>query len=228
MKKVLIAGASSGIGYAIAERLISAGDQVISVSRNQPDLEISAHLNYDVRSALPLPPVDGPVDGLVYCPGSITLKPFKSLKPQDFQADFEINFLGAVRFIQAYLPNLMASENPSIVLFSSVAAGTGMNYHTSISASKAAIEGFVRSLAAEMAPKLRVNAIAPSLVKTPMTVRLTDTDAKVSQSADRHPLKRIGAPEDIAGLALFLLSVDAAWISGQIMHIDGGLSSLKM
>lgn len=227
MKKVLIAGASSGIGHSIAEKLLAAGHEVISVSRNSPNLNVTEHLSYDMRTADKLPAVQGALDGLIYCPGSITLKPFKSLKVQDFLADFEINLLGAVKLIQAYLPNLQLSGTASIILFSSVAAGTGMNYHSSIAASKGAVEGLVKSLAAEFAPAIRVNAIAPSLVKTPMTVRLTDTDAKISQSAERHPLKRIGAPAEIASLAVYLLGDDASWISGQIMHIDGGMSSLK-
>lgn len=228
MKKVLIAGASSGIGFAIADKLIAGGNHVLSISRNRPDLNIAEHTTYDVRADEKPQVIEGPLDGLVYCPGSLNLKPFKSLKVQDFLADFEINLLGAVKLIQAYLPNLLLAENASIVLFSSVAAGTGMNYHSSIAASKGAIEGFAKSLAAEFAPKIRVNAIAPSLVKTQMTVRLTDNDVKVAQSAERHPLKRIGMPNDIASLAVYLLGDDASWISGQVLHIDGGMSSLKM
>lgn len=228
MKKVLIAGASSGIGQSICEQLISQGDQVISVSRNHPGSAVLQHISYDVRSDEKLPAFEGPLDGLVYCPGSLNLKPFKSLKLQDFSADFEINLLGAVKLIQHYLPNLMAAPNASIVLFSSVAAGLGMNYHCSIAASKGAIEGFAKALASELAPKIRINCIAPSLVKTPMTVRLTDTEAKVAQSSERHPLKKIGSAPEIASLAVYLLSQGSTWITGQVMHADGGMSTLKL
>jgi 3-oxoacyl-[acyl-carrier protein] reductase len=228
MKKIIIAGASSGIGYTLAQQLIAQNHSIISISRNKPDLGVAEHFTYDVLSADELPVIEGPIDGLVYCPGSINLRPFKALKQQDFQNDFNINVLGAIKIIQKYLPNLQASQNASIVLFSTVAVQTGMAFHTSVAAAKGAIEGLGRALAAELSPKVRVNVIAPSLVKTPLAGRLTDTEVKVEAAAERHPLKRIGEAGDIAALAAFLLSENAGWITGQVLHADGGMSSLKV
>ncbi len=228
MKRILIAGASSGIGAALAQELSAQSHEVISLSRTEPQIAVSQHIAYDVRNTELPSAIDGALDGLVYCPGSINLKPFKSLKAADFQNDFEINLLGAVKTIQAYLPNLSASNNASIVLFSTVAVQTGMPYHSSVAAAKGAIEGFARALAAELTPKIRVNVIAPSLVKTPLAARLTDNETKVATASERHPLKRIGEPEEIASLAAYLLSDNSKWMTGQILHIDGGLSSLKL
>ncbi len=228
MKRILIAGASSGIGAALAQELSAQSHEVISLSRNAPTVAVTQHITYDVKNTELPPAIDGALDGLVYCPGSINLKPFKSLKAADFQNDFEINLLGAVKTIQAYLPNLTASNNASIVLFSTVAVQTGMPYHSSVAAAKGAIEGFARALAAELAPKIRVNVIAPSLVKTPLAARLTDNETKITAASERHPLKRIGEPEEIAALAAYLLSDNSKWMTGQILHIDGGMSSLKL
>jgi 3-oxoacyl-[acyl-carrier protein] reductase len=228
MKRYLIAGASAGIGGALAQQLMSQQCQVVSVGRSQPGFAVSAHHAYDVTGADAPPIVEGPLDGLVYCPGSINLRPFKALKDQDFLNDFTINVLGAVKTIRHYLPNLTAAGNASIVLFSTVAVQTGMPFHASVAAAKGAVEGLARSLAAELAPKLRVNAIAPSLVATPLAARLTDTEAKVAAASERHPLKRIGQPAELAALAAFLLSDAAAWITGQVIHADGGLSALKV
>jgi NAD(P)-dependent dehydrogenase (short-subunit alcohol dehydrogenase family) len=228
MKKIIIAGASSGIGYALAQQLIAQNHTIVSISRNKPGLAVAEHFTYDVLSAEELPAMEGPIDGLVYCPGSINLRPFKALKQQDFQNDFNINVLGAIKIIQKYLLNLQASQNASIVLFSTVAVQTGMPFHSSVAAAKGAVEGLGRALAAELSPKIRVNVIAPSLVKTPLAGRLTDNDVKIAGASERHPLKRIGEPADIAALAAFLLSDNAGWITGQVLHVDGGMSSLKV
>jgi len=175
----------------------------------------------------PLPVIDQTIDGLVYCPGSINLKPFRSLKADDFIQDFQVNLVGAVRCVQQYLPKLQASTNPSVILFSTVAVKTGMSFHASVSAAKGAVEGFGRSLAAELAPKVRVNVIAPSLTATPMAEKLTNSEAKLKASEERHPLKRIGQATEIAAMARHLLSDESGWITGQVFHIDGGMSSLK-
>ncbi|OSZ82218.1 oxidoreductase [Chitinophagaceae bacterium IBVUCB1] len=228
MKRYLIAGASSGIGYALAKQLISNGHEVISISRTAPDLQVLQHIAYDVKDEALPPAIDGALDGLVYCPGSINLKPFKGLKQSDFQNDIDISLHGAVKMIQRYLPNLQQSNSASIVLFSTVAVQTGMPYHASVAAAKGAVEGLGRALAAELAPNIRVNVIAPSLVKTPLAARLTDNDTKVQAAADRHPLKRIGDADDIASVVAMLLSDNASWITGQVLHIDGGISSLKL
>lgn len=164
------------------------------------------------------------IEGLVYFPGTVRLKPFKALKAEDFAEDFSINVQGAIQAIQAVLKKL--NENSSIVLFSTVAVQRGMNYHSSVAASKGAIEGLTRSLAAELAPKIRVNAIAPSITETKIAERFINTDEKKVNSAQRHPLKRIGKPADIANMIDFLLSHKSSWITGQILAVDGGLSSI--
>jgi 3-oxoacyl-[acyl-carrier protein] reductase len=166
--------------------------------------------------------------GLVYCPGSINLKPIQSLTEKDFLADYQINLIGAFKVIKASLKSLRASSDASVVLFSTVAAGTGMGFHASIAAAKGAVEGFARSVAAELAPKnIRVNVIAPSLTDTPMAAQLLSSDEKREASAKRHPLGKIGSAKQIAGLAGFLLTTNASWMTGQVIGIDGGLSKIK-
>lgn len=227
----LIIGGTSGIGASLSNQLTGQGHSVTTLSRrSDADFSIpgTTHLQADVNNTqTPLPELSLPINGLVYCPGSITLKPFRSLKADDFINDFQINLLGAVRCVQQYLPRLLETPNPSIVLFSTVAVQTGMAFHASVSAAKGAVEGFGKALAAELAPKVRVNVIAPSLTATPMAEKLTNSEAKLKASEERHPLKRIGQPEEIASMAKYLLSPEAEWITGQVFHIDGGMSSLK-
>ena len=173
------------------------------------------------------PNIDSAINGLVYCPGTINLKPLKSLKIEDFQNDFEVNLLGAVKVINKYFNNLKSSERSSIVLFSTVAVQTGMPYHSSIASAKGAVEGLTRSLAAEFAPTIRVNCIAPSITNTPLAEKLLNNESKRKASEDRHPLKRIGDAEEIAKTVLYLLSESANFITGQIIKVDGGISSIK-
>jgi NAD(P)-dependent dehydrogenase (short-subunit alcohol dehydrogenase family) len=168
------------------------------------------------------------IDGLVYAPGTINLKPFRSLKKPQFQADLEVNLLGAIDLIQWALKGLQSATHPAVLFFSTVAVQQGMPFHASIAAAKGAVEGLTRSLAAEWAPKIRVNAIAPSLTDTPLADRLLNSDAKREAAAKRHPLQRVGTPQDLATAALYLLSEDASWITGQIIPVDGGMSSLKI
>ena len=231
-KKYLIVGGSSGIGLALTKRLAAEGNKVIVLSRNQNQLELNDNIEHHKIDVLDqsqnLPSFEEELDGLAYCPGSINLKPFKSLKEQDYIDDFRINALGAVKVINQYLPNLKKSEKPSIVLFSTVAVQTGMPYHASIAMAKGAVEGLTRSLAAEFAPKIRVNAIAPSLTDTPLARKILSTDEKKEASAKRHPLNSVGKAEDIANTAYFLLSDESSWVTGQILHIDGGMSSLRL
>jgi len=228
MKNILIIGGSYGIGLALAQELQHT-NKVFVASRTKENLiNLSVtHLPFDATldtlDLQQLPPV---IDGLVYCPGSINLRPFRGLKPEAFETDMQINFFSLVKIIQTVLPNLTASDQASIVLFSSVAATMGMPFHTSVAASKGAIEGFAKALAAEYAPKIRVNVIAPSLTDTPLAEKFLSTEEKKEKSASRHPMKRVGTPEDIASMASFLLSDKSSWISGQVFSVDGGMSTL--
>jgi NAD(P)-dependent dehydrogenase (short-subunit alcohol dehydrogenase family) len=227
MKHYLIIGASSGIGFELAKRLSHQGHRVTAMSRTAGALTELLNVTYfplDVTlDEAEMPAIEIPIDGLIYCPGSILLKPFKGLKVEDFLADWKLNVMGAIRVIKQYLPQF--ADQSSIVFFSTVAVQTGMSFHSSISAAKGAIEGLTRSLAAEFAPRIRVNAIAPSLTQTPLAEKLLNSEAKVQASADRHPLKAIGKPEDMAQAVEFLLQ--ANWVTGQIITVDGGLSSIR-
>ena len=232
MKNYLIIGASSGIGKQLATTLAKEGHQVYGTFRNTTVSENTNGVNYhhlDVTAeTLDLSFLPEQLDGLVYCPGSINLKPFARLKPESFLADFDLQVVGAIKVIQAVLPKLKATGSASIVMFSTVAVQMGFNFHTQVAASKGAIEGLTRALAAELAPTIRVNCIAPSLTDTPLAGNLLNTDEKKEANAQRHPLKKIGTPEDIAHMAAFLLSDKSAWMSGQVLHVDGGMSSVKI
>lgn len=219
----LIIGGSSGIGLKLAELLKSRNHYVIDASRRSRELPFDASTDTLDVSKLP-----GQLHGLVYCPGSINLKPFHRLTDQEFIDDFNLNVLGAVKVIRTVLPLLKNPEQSSIVLLSTVAVNQGMPFHASVAASKGAVEGLAKSLAAEFAPKIRVNVIAPSLTDTPLAAKLLSTDEKRKASAERHPLKRVGKTDDIANLAGFLLSSESSWITGQILRADGGMSSLKV
>lgn len=227
MKNYLIVGGTKGIGKAISESLKTDGHTVFTTARSST---IIAHhfTPWDVKEDFPNVEFPDTINGLVYCPGTINLKPFARLTAQDFKEDYEINVLGAVKVLQAVLPKLKNSSSASVVLFSTVAVQTGMPFHASIAASKGAIEGLVRSLAAELAPKIRVNAIAPSLTQTPLAEKLTASPEKIEASAKRHPLQRIGQAQDVAEAALFLLSEKSSWMTGQVMAVDGGLGSIKL
>ena len=232
LKKYLVIGGSSGIGLALTNRLAAEGNKVIVLSRNQNQLELNdniEHHKFDVLDETQsFPILDQEFSGLAYCPGSINLKPFKSFKEQEYIDDFRINALGAVKVIKHYLHNLKKAENSSIVLFSTVAVQTGMPYHASVAMAKGAVEGLTRSLAAEFAPKIRVNCIAQSLTDTPLASKLLSTDDKKEASAKRHPLNSVGKAEEIANAAYYLLSEESSWVTGQILHVDGGMSSLRL
>jgi NAD(P)-dependent dehydrogenase (short-subunit alcohol dehydrogenase family) len=221
MKHFLLVGASSAIAQTTKSTLLDKGYQVTQLSRNQ---SISDYELTDYISALPT--IDTRFDGIVYFPGSINLKPFRSLKLEDFQSDFNIHVLGAVNALKTYQSNL--NEGASVVLISSVAATTGMPFHASVASVKAALEGFARALAAEWAPKIRVNVVAPSLTLTPMAEKLTNSPEKIEAGAQRHPLKRLGNPSDLANAIAFLLGDDSAWMTGQVLAVDGGIGNLKV
>jgi NAD(P)-dependent dehydrogenase (short-subunit alcohol dehydrogenase family) len=228
MKNILLIGGSYGIGLAIAKELQYENKVFVASRTNEEIAEMHVtHIPFDATTdTLDTSKLPEIIDGLVYCPGSINLRPFRGLKPEAFEQDLQINFLSLVKVIQSVLPNLTASNQSSIVLFSSVAASMGMPFHTSVAAAKGAIEGFAKALAAEYAPKIRVNVIAPSLTDTPLAEKFLSNDDKKEKSAQRHPLKRVGTSEDMAQMASFLLSEKSSWISGQILHVDGGMSTL--
>ncbi len=231
MENYLIIGGSRGIGRELANQLAQSGKQVIATFNINKPAEYHPHIQYhhldvlDENAALDFIPPE--LTGLVYCPGTINLRPFERIKPADFETDYKIQVIGAIRIMQAALPALKKAVNGSIVLFSSVAAKTGLPFHTQVAASKGAIEGLTKALAAEYAPSIRVNCIAPSLTDTPLAASLLNTEQKRQANAGRHPLKRTGTTEDIANMAAFLLSEKASWITGEILHVDGGMSSLK-
>lgn len=235
---ILVYGGTGGIGAATARQLVTDGYRVHLVGRDAARLEtLAAELEGGYTSGDVLSPDLFPratadagesLAGLVYAVGSITLKPIARLGEQDFLTDFRLNALGAAMAVQAALPALRKSTTlPSVVLFSSVAAQQGFAMHASISMAKAAVEGLTRSLAAELAPRIRVNAIAPSLTRTPLAGKLLANEASVAAIADLHALGRLGTPEDMANLATFLLSPEATWITGQVFAIDGGRSTLR-
>lgn len=228
MKHYVIVGASSGIGFELAKKL-SENNQITALSRNENELNSLPNTTFyavDISEENPgFPAIEFAVDGLIYCPGTINLKPFRSLRSEDYLNEWNINFLGAVKTIKHFLPLLQKSENPNIVLFSTVAVKTGMAFHASIAAAKGAVEGLTRSLAAEFAPKIRVNAVAPSLTNTPLAEKLLNAEAKLKSAEERHPLKKIGTPTDVANAVQYLL--EANWVTGQIISVDGGMSALR-
>lgn len=227
MQNLLIVGARTGIGKALVERVADRFN-VWTASRNATADDDLRQLQWDATSgAFPDGFLPDRLDGLVYSPGSITLKPFGRLSDDDFRKDWELNVLGAVRTLQAAMPSLKAAPSASVVLFSTTAVSTGMPMHASIAAAKGAVEGLSRSLAAELAPGIRVNAIAPSLTDTPLAAGLLRTDRQRAAAQDRHPLGRIGKPADIAAAAEFLLSPESAWVTGQVLHVDGGIGGVR-
>lgn len=227
MKTIIIVGGSKGIGNALVKVLLNS-HKVINISRTEPEInhENFTHMSCDVISE-DLPEIEK-TDGLVYCPGSINLKPFARLSIDDFKTDFEINVLGAVKTIQKYLPILKNGNKPSIVLFSTVASKLGMPYHASIATSKSGVEGLVKSLGAELAPIIRINAIAPTVTDTDLASKLLRNEKMIENITERHPLKKFLKPEEVADMAEFLLSEKSASISGQVFEMDCGIVTFKL
>ena len=227
MKTIVIIGGSRGIGLAIAKQQ-AKNNKVICLSRNKPEFESEnlSYIPYDTLSDS-LPELEE-IDSLIYCPGSIVLKPINRLSLEDFRSDFEINVIGAVKAIQKYLPLLKKGSHPSILLFSSVAAKLGMPFHASVAAAKAAVEGLAKSLGAEFAPLIRVNAIAPTVTNTDLAAKLLRNERMIENITERHPLKKYLQPNEVADLASFLISDKATSISGQIFELDCGIVSFKI
>ncbi len=231
MKNYLVIGASSGIGAATATQLSETHKVYGTYCKNQPTISntnLSFHHLNVLDESYDLSFLPDTVDGLVYCPGAINLKPFARINPNDFVEDYKLQVLGAIKIIQQCLPKLKNVESASIVLFSTVAVQTGFSFHSIVSSSKGAIEGLTKALSAELAPKIRVNCIAPSITQTPLANTLLSTPEKVEANAQRHPLKKVGTAQDIANAAVFLLTEQSAWVTGQIFHIDGGMSTIKL
>lgn len=227
MKNILIIGGSKGIGNALLKMLIGS-HKIINISRTLPEITHENLTNYSLDVTEDELPTLDTIDGIVYCPGSINLKPFSRLKLGDFEQDFKINVLSAVKVIQFYLKNLIASESASVVLFSTVASKMGMPYHASIAASKSAVEGLTMSLAAEYATKIRFNAIAPTVTNTTLAEKLLRNDKMIESIKDRHPYKNFLQPEEVAHLAEYLLSEKSTAISGQVFPIDSGIVTVKL
>jgi NAD(P)-dependent dehydrogenase (short-subunit alcohol dehydrogenase family) len=228
MKNILLIGGSTGIGYELSQKLKENNNIFISTRNqdkfNHPNIKTN-ELDLDKEYETDWLPEH--LDGFIYLPGTINLRPFKGLKPSVFIEDFNINVMGCIKILQKVLPKIQAAENPSIVMFSTVAVKIGMPFHSSVSSSKGAIEGLTRSLAAEFAPKIRVNAIAPSILDTPLAEKFLNSESKLENSRNRHPMKEIGSPKDISEVVKFLLEDNSKWMTGQIIPFDGGMSSVK-
>ena len=229
MKDILILGASSGIGLNLTNKLLNSGHRVFATSCKK-NINIS-HPNlitgfYDVQNSntfdFELPEK---LDGFVYCPGTINLKPFRSLKQDDFKLDFHVNVLGFIKSLQLLLKPLKKSDISSVLGFSSVCAQSGFNFHASTATSKAALEGLFTSLAKEYAPKILFNVIAPSIIESPLSEHLLNTGDKIERIASTHPIPRIGQPDDIASIAYHIL-IESSWMTGQVIKVDGGKSKL--
>jgi NAD(P)-dependent dehydrogenase (short-subunit alcohol dehydrogenase family) len=228
MSNILIIGGSTGIGRALATSLSTSHSVYATYNKTEisdPSINYFSHNVLEELDDSNLPEV---IDGLVYCPGTVMLKPFHRITEDTFIDDYKIQVLGAIKTIQKIMPRLSKSTHASIVLFSTVAVQTGFNFHSLISTHKGAIEGLTKALAAEFSPKIRVNAIAPSITDTPLVANMLSTEEKIAANAVRHPLKKIGTAEDIASMAEFLLSEKSSWMTAQILHVDGGISSIRL
>jgi 3-oxoacyl-[acyl-carrier protein] reductase len=228
-KRIALIGGTSGIGAAALQHFRAHGHEIFAACR-RPEL-LTAHgihaQSFDALAPTPLTWPDA-LDALVYCPGTISLKPFHRISADDFARDLQVNLLGAVHALQSALPALKASGSASVVLFSTIAVAQGMPFHASIAAAKGAVEGLARSLAAEWAPLIRVNVIAPSLTDTPLAHSLLSDDTKRAAAAKRHPLQQVGDTNDVVALLDFLLSDHSRFMTGQILRPDGGLSSVRL
>ncbi len=230
MKNYLIIGASSGIGKALTRKLSATSNVIGTYNTNQPDTTLAnvTWHQFDVlthdTADLDVPEV---LDGIVYCPGSINLKPFHRFSEEEILKDVQLQVTGGLKAVQTNIKALKKAEDASVVFLSSVAVQKGFAYHTQVAVSKGAVEGLTKSLAAELAPQVRVNCVAPSLTDTQLAGRLLGSEEKKEAHGKAHPMGRVGEPEDIANTITFLLSEESSWMSGQVMHVDGGRSTLN-
>jgi NAD(P)-dependent dehydrogenase (short-subunit alcohol dehydrogenase family) len=237
MTTTLIYGGSGGIGQAIAKRLHQQGQHVHLVGRDAKKLAAFAstinasftcgdvtHADLFTQATAE---AGAQLTGLVYAVGSINLKPLRRLTVEDFQQDYAVNSIGAALAAQAAFPVLKKNGSAAVVFFSSIASQQGFSNHASISMAKAAVNGLTVALAAEFAPHIRVNTIAPSLTNTPLAASLTNSPSVADAIANLHPIPRLGTADDMAALACFLLGDDSSWLTGQVLHVDGGRSTLR-
>lgn len=228
----LVVGGSSGIGLGIVGALLERGADVTVWSRHQSDdllntdaRHVAVDVSKPVEDGLEIP---DSLAGIAYCPGTIRLGSFRQLSDEDYLEDFTVNVLGAVRVVRAALKSLRKDGGASLVFFSTVAVRAGMSFHASVAASKGAVEGLAKTLAAELAGKaVRSNVIAPSMTDTPLAEKFLSSEKKREAAADRHPLKRVGTVDDLAAMAVYLLSPESSWITGQVIGVDGGLGALR-
>lgn len=226
-KTTLVIGAHSTIGELLIDTLNQSGERVITISR---ELSSKGEVNFQVNrlEVDSLPDIEEEIDGLVYLPGTLQLQPHNKMTLEDYKRDMEINFFGATSCVNKYIENLKKASHGSIVFISTVAVKIGMPFHTSISGAKGALEGYARALSAELSPKICVNVVAPSLTNTHLTKHLLSTDEKIEAFGKKHPLQRIGDPEDIVNTVEFLLSKKSSFITGQVISTDGGYSSVRI
>lgn len=226
MRNILVIGGSSGIGKELVTKLQLQNQVFATYNSGSIDNENVVTKQWSASEDFETDWLPEELHGLVYCPGSINLKPFKRYTDEDFKADYELQVLGAVKCIRACYSKLMGQEDAAVVLFSSVAATVGLNYHSLVGSSKSAVEGLVRSLAAEFAPKCRVNAVSLSLTNTPLAQKLLNTPEKIEANGKRHPMGRVGTPSDAVQAVEYLLQ--NSWVTGQVLQVDGGMSALKV
>lgn len=228
-KQWLVVGGNSGIGASIVERLLARDDDVLCVARHLDGMPSTVKTHrWDVtEQAFPEAFIPEKLDGVVYCPGSIRLKPFAQLRLAEFQEDLMVNTLGAIKALQACHAALSKADHASVVMFSTVAVQTGLKFHASVATAKGALEGLVRSLAAEWAPHISVNAIAPALIETPLSQPLIRDDKRRQGVEQMNPMKRIGQPDTVAGLCEWLLTMSTPFVTGQVFAVDGGMSRVR-
>ncbi len=227
-RNIVIVGSSSALGQSASKLLQGVGEHTIGIGRSDHSDCYDEHFlvtDYDFGN---FPITEKPLHGLIYCPGTIQLKPFHRITPEEWSTELRVNLMGAVAAVQHFLPQMKSAGHASVVFVSTIAVKCGMPFHTSVAAAKAALEGLSRSLAAEYAPAIRFNVIAPGLTESKLSERLLNSPEKQEAAAKRHPMKSIGKPSDLASAACFLLSDNAGWITGETMAVDGGMANLRV